>query len=97
MTERGQLAGSARLVLTPGVAHLDPAEAVFRAMVDGWGMQQRTPFLSAGTISASFELVRRVTAFTNEYPWRWTAPDVESFIEMTRASRTGRHTPCGTG
>ena len=39
------LPGAARLMLADGVVHLDPASAVFEAMLEGWAMQQRARFL----------------------------------------------------
>jgi integrase/recombinase XerD len=39
------LEGAAHLVLADGVVHLDPAQAVFEAMLEGWARQQRTRFL----------------------------------------------------
>lgn len=61
----------ARLALADGVVHLDPASAVFGAMLEGWATQQRARFLKANTIGPRLELVRRFAAFTNQYPWQW--------------------------
>ena len=74
------LAGSARLVLASGVHHLDPASAVFEGMLAGWALQQQTRFLKSDTITSRLRLVRRVTEFCNEYPWKWQPDDVEAFI-----------------
>ena len=38
------LSGVARLALADGVVHLDPASAVFEAMLEGWATQQRAGF-----------------------------------------------------
>lgn len=81
MTDVGDLAGASHLVLMPGVTHLDPATAVFEAMLRGWALQQRTRFLKAETISSRLRLARRVAEFVNEYPWQWGCADVEAFID----------------
>jgi integrase/recombinase XerD len=66
------LPGAAHLALADGVVHLDPASAVFEAMLEGWATQQRARFLKANTIGPRLELVRRFAAFTNQYPWQWS-------------------------
>src|SRR3954451_18756876 len=73
--------GAAHLVLAENVAFLDPAPAVFDGMLEGWARQQRVRFLKADTITRRDELVRRIAKFTNQYPWEWTAPDVEAFFD----------------
>ena len=40
------LTGAAHLALAHGVVHLDPASAVFEAMLEGWATQQRARFLA---------------------------------------------------
>lgn len=72
------------MVLAAGVRHLDPASAVFEAMLGGWALQQQTRFLKPDTITSRLRLVRRVVEFCNEYPWRWEADDIESFITGCR-------------
>lgn len=58
-------------MLVDGVAHLDPAPAVFEAMLEGWTIQQRARFLkSVGTIKPRVDLVRRLARFSNQYPWQ---------------------------
>jgi site-specific recombinase XerD len=73
--------GAAHLVLAENVAFLDPAPAVFDGMLEGWARQQRVRFLKAETIARRDELVRRIAKFTSQYPWEWTAPDVEAFFD----------------
>jgi hypothetical protein len=41
---------------------LDPAPAVFEAMLTGWGDQQRARFLRADTIRPRITLIRRFAA-----------------------------------
>lgn len=79
MAQRVDLSGAAHLVLDARVAHVDPAAAVFAAMVEGWSRQQQSRFLRPATIRARLELVRRFAAFTNQYPWEWPAGEVEAF------------------
>src|SRR6478672_11867389 len=63
------LPGAAHLVLAEGVVHLDPAAAVFEAMLEGWARQQRTRFLKwDSTIKPRLSLVRRLATFSNQYP-----------------------------
>ena len=60
--------------------HLDPASAVFEAMLEGWATQQRARFLKDNTIGPRLELVRRFAVFTNQYPWQWEPAEAEAFI-----------------
>jgi site-specific recombinase XerD len=79
------LPGAAHLVLANGVVHLDPATAVFDAMLEGWTRQQRTRFLKwEGTIKPRLSLVRRFATFTNQYPWEWEPAEVEAFFDHLR-------------
>jgi hypothetical protein len=55
-------------MLPPGVVHLDPAPAVFEAMLEGWARQQLVRFLRAATIKSRIDLVRRLAVFSNLYP-----------------------------
>ena len=88
MSEAVDLPGAAHLVLADGVIHLDRAQAVFEARLEGWARQQRTRFLNVeGTIKPRLALVRRFTEFTNDYPWQWRADDVEAFIDWLRTRR----------
>ena len=87
------LPGSVHLVLANGVVHLDPATAVFEAMLEGWKTQQRARFLKAdGTIKPRLDLVRRFAEFTNQYPWQWEPAEVEAFIaSLAVAPSTARN------
>ena len=71
--------GSAGLVLASGVTHLDEASAVFEAMLKGWSTQQRSRLVGAATVTPRVQLLRRFCAFTQSFPWSWTASDVEDF------------------
>ncbi|MFF3006619.1 tyrosine-type recombinase/integrase [Kitasatospora sp. NPDC057940] len=74
-------------MLVDGVRFLDPAPAVFEAMLEGWTTQQRARFLKADTIRARIDLVRRFADFTNQYPWQWQAAEAEEFITHLRSGR----------
>lgn len=76
----GEVAGSARLVLVDGLAHLDEASAVFEAMLAGWERQQMARLLGAETIGRRLALVRRFRDFAEAYPWCWTPGDAEDFV-----------------
>lgn len=79
------LAGSAGQVVRPGVGLLDPAPATFEEMLQGWALQQRARQLKATTVAMRAAVVRRFAEFTNEYPWGWTASDVEAFTTQTHS------------
>ncbi len=86
MGRAADLEGAAHLVLADGVVHLDPAPAVFEAMLEGWTRQQRTRFLKwESTIKPRLSLVRRFAAFTGQYPWEWQPAEVEAFFDHIRA------------
>ena len=67
MTEgrRVDLAGAAHLVLAEGVHHLQPEEAVLKAMLDGWETQQRSRRLAPRTIEPRLRVIRRFVEFCN--------------------------------
>jgi hypothetical protein len=80
------LAGAAHLMLVDGVSYLDPAPAVFEAMLEGWTKQQRASFLKwDGTIKPRLSLVRRFAEFSNQYPWQWQSAEFEAFMDHLRA------------
>jgi hypothetical protein len=93
------LPGSAHPVLAEGVLHLDPASAVFEAMLEGWKTQQRARFLKAeGTIKPRLDLVRRFGEYTNQYPWQWSRPMSRRSSCRCRSRRQRRvttRTACG--
>jgi site-specific recombinase XerD len=77
-----ELPGSARQLLADGVSFLHPEDAVLEAMLEGWATQQRSRLLAATTVENRGFTVRRLVAFTNEYPWRWTPADVEEWTSQ---------------
>jgi site-specific recombinase XerD len=80
--------GSASLVLAGNVVHLDPAPAVFEAMLRGWATQQRSRFLAEDTVTARLRMVRRLVEFSNLYPWQWAPAEGEAFIAHLRSGET---------
>lgn len=50
------------------------------AILKGWCAQQTARGLQEATIGARERLVRRFIAFTNQYPWNWTAGQVEGLL-----------------
>lgn len=85
VAEMDALAGSVSSILPAGVALLDPQQAMFGAMLEGWERQQRTRFLRASTITPRVNLIRRLFEFTSLYPWQWEPSDVEGFFDSLRA------------
>ena len=71
--------------LDRSVVHLDPQTAMFEAMLRGWGQQQSSRSLSVTTIRMRLEVVRRFSAYTQDWPWRWTAGDVEDWSSALRS------------
>ena len=87
------LPGAAHLVLVDGVVHLDPAPAMFEAMLTGWETQQRARFLKGpATIKPRLDLIRRFARFSNQYPWQWEPTEIEAFItSLSIAPSTARN------
>lgn len=81
----GGLPGSAALTLAANVVPLDPELAVFEGMLAGWERQQRSRVLQEDTISGRVGLVRRLSKFSDLYPWQWSAAEVEAFFDGLRA------------
>ena len=55
-------------------------------MLQGWARQQRVRFLKAETIQRREDLVRRVVRYSGQYPWEWTAAELEAFIDGLRSA-----------
>ncbi|WP_041255814.1 tyrosine-type recombinase/integrase [Frankia sp. EAN1pec] len=88
MRDRDGLEGSARLELAAGVRLLRADEAVLRAMLSGWEKQQiGGRRLDPRTIHARAHVITGFVAFTNEYPWRWTAGMVDEWSTYLTAER----------
>lgn len=76
---RADLAGAAHLELVSGAVQLHPEEAMFEAMLRGWRAQQTARGLREDTVGPRERLVRRFTAFTNEFPWTWLPGQFEEW------------------
>jgi integrase/recombinase XerC len=79
LSQARRVAGSAALVLVDGVTPLRPEPALFEAMLEGWGRQQRSRRLSGPLVESRERLVRRFQAFTMAWPWAWTPEQVEAW------------------
>jgi integrase len=79
LSQLRKVAGAAALVLVDGVTPLRPEPALFEAMLEGWGRQQRSRRLSVPLIEGRERLVRRFQAFTGVWPWCWTPEQVEGW------------------
>jgi integrase/recombinase XerC len=82
------LAGAASGQLVDGVVHLRPEGAMAEAMLQGWRAEQTARGLRAKTIGARERLVRRLVAFTSEFPCRWIPGHVD---EWTLTLTAGHH------
>lgn len=76
------------LALAENVVHLDPAPAVFQAMLEGWRRQQAARYLGAETIAQRLRMIHRLERFTGLYPWQWTPAEGEAFIDHLRSGET---------
>ncbi|MCU6479696.1 tyrosine-type recombinase/integrase [Arthrobacter sp. A2-55] len=73
--------GQASLYLADGVSFLNQEDAVFQAMLDGWTMQQRGGRnLKEKTVKNAVRAVERFQAFTNEWPWQWSASSLDEWM-----------------
>jgi integrase/recombinase XerC len=84
---RADLAGAAHLELVSGVAQLRPEEAMLEAMLRGWRAQQKSRGMRDETVADRERLIRRFGAFTNEYPWQWTAGQVDEWSAYLTGER----------
>lgn len=92
MEKAVDLPGAAHLVLADGVVHLDPAPAVFDAMLEAWSTQQRARFLKPDTVKPRLDLIRRFARFSNQYPWQWEPAEVDAFTaSLSVAMSTARN------
>ncbi|MGY2148832.1 tyrosine-type recombinase/integrase [Nocardia gipuzkoensis] len=71
-------------MLVDNVFHLDPAPAVFEAMLEGWRRHMSARFLRVTTIASRVQLIRRLERFSGLYPWQWTPAEGEAFIDDLR-------------
>jgi len=69
------------------VALFRAEDRVFEAMVDGWRAQMLARGLTVDSIRQVTSAVVRFQEFTNDYPWSWTAHDVDEFFAMKRSGQ----------
>lgn len=61
---------------------------MFAAMLEGWARQQRPRFLDyESTIRPRLSTVRRLSEFSDQYPWQWQPAEAEAFFDFLRARR----------
>jgi integrase/recombinase XerC len=90
--------GSAHLELIQDITLLHPEDAVLEAMLTGWSHQQLGGRkLARRTVTNRLNVVRRFADYTNEYPWNWTAAQVDEWMthlvtELRQAPATLRGT-----
>ena len=89
--------GAVGSVLVSGVGLLRPEEAVWEAMLRGFGLQQRSRFLASSTIGAREGLLRRFAAWTNGFPWQWRGVDVEEWTSAMISERRHAHSTVRLG
>ena len=68
-----------------GVLLLNADERVFEAMVDGWRAQMLARGLATDSIRQMTRVVQRFQRYTNDYPWSWSAHDVDEFLAHLRS------------
>jgi integrase/recombinase XerC len=83
----GLAPGSAGLHLVDGVSLLRPEEQVFGVMLDGWRNQQLARNLAFSTIGGREKAVRAFARHCDDFPWRWTARQVDEWLGDLRAVR----------
>jgi site-specific recombinase XerD len=72
--------GSARLELVSGVVLLREEDVVLEAMLEGWAKQQLGGRgLAPKTVQRRRALVRQFLKHSGEYPWRWTAAQLDEW------------------
>ncbi|WP_336160013.1 tyrosine-type recombinase/integrase [Amycolatopsis sp. VC5-11] len=79
--------GSVTLQLVDGVSLLHPDDQVFVAMLDGWRNQQLARNLGFATVERRVDVVRAFTAYTNTFPWQWSAQLVDEWLGDLRSVR----------
>lgn len=76
----GRPAGSAALVLVGTGTPLDPAPALFEAMLEGWRRQHVARRLSPSFTNDRQRVVRRFQAFAGSWPWQWQSAQVDAWV-----------------
>lgn len=79
-----------RKLLSGGVVLLHAEETVLETALGCWIMQMESRNLTADYIEDSHRAVMRFHAFTNDYPWNWSAGDLESWSSQLLGDRRAR-------
>lgn len=79
MDDEMRLKATAVCLLPTTVTPLHPEEAAWEAMLSGWATQMRARALALGTIGPRVLMVRRFMRFCGEYPWRWSAEEMDAW------------------
>lgn len=80
-------------LVPPSVSQLHPQDAAWDAMLDGWAIQMQSRGLSPATIEPRLGSVRRFMAYTGEYPWQWSAADLDEWsAELLQTRRVSKST-----
>lgn len=58
-------------------------------MLAGRDRRRRVRSLKLETIRAQLRLVHRLAVVSNQYPWQWTAGEMEAFFAHLRAGSCG--------
>lgn len=81
MAQRGVPHGASALYLAPGISFLNEEEAVLDAMYKGWEAQQvGARNNQQKSANALLRIVERFQAFSNEFPWNWTAGQFDEWM-----------------
>lgn len=65
-------------------------DAVFRSMLGSWSMQQLSRGLAASTVDGRVKVIRRFREFTDQFPWLWSAGDVEEYTVFLQSKQRTR-------
>ena len=68
------------LALVGPATPVDVEEALFEAMLSGWGDQQGARRLGRSIITSRERLVRRFAGFAEAWPWAWTEAQLEGWL-----------------
>src|SRR5712691_6922204 len=79
-----------RKLLSGGVVLLRPEEAVLETALGCWVMQMESRNLTARYIEDSYRAVLRFRDHTYDYPWNWSAGDLEAWSSELLAGRQAR-------
>lgn len=86
--QKGVAHGMSSLYLASGVSFLNEEETVFRAMLEGWSMQQiGGRNLQKSSVDNMVRPVRQFQTFSGEWPWEWNAGGFDEWMTHLVAVR----------